>query len=128
MQGRLLVIGVGLFAVVVLVGVLNSGRSGGDLAELADRVKGGLEEDGAPQPLADCTAERLEASFDNEEIERLYDSPRGQMEGSTAVVKNPKVMKALVRDGILCVLQLERSGQYNRGELIGELRGLAKPS
>jgi len=128
MRGRLLVIGVGVFAVVVLVGVLNSGRNGGNIAELVDRVEGGLEEQGFPQPLADCTGERLEASFDDEEIENLYDSRRGQDDGTSAVVTDPAVDKEIKRSAVLCVLQLERSGQYSREELIRDLRGLARSS
>lgn len=125
MRGRILVIGAGVLAVVVLVGILNSGRSGGDMSELVDRVVAGFEERGLPQPLAECTGERLEESFDDEEIEKLYDSPRGRSEGARAVISNPKVKSEIARGGVLCALQLERSGQYSREELIRALRGVA---
>jgi hypothetical protein len=128
MRGRILAIGVGVLAVVVIVGLLNSGRSGGDMAELVDRLEGAMEEQGIPKPLVDCTGERLEAAFDDEEIEKLYDSRRGQSEGTVAVVADPAVKKELKRIVVLCALQLERSGQYNREDLIRAVRGLAHPS
>jgi hypothetical protein len=67
---------------------------------------------------------RLEASLDNEEIEKLYDSQRGIREGTAAVLANPKVEKAVVKSSIACTLQLEKSGRFNREELIEALRGL----
>jgi hypothetical protein len=122
------VFAVGLFAVVVLVGVLSSGRSGGDTAELVGRVKGALTAKGVPQPLTDCMVRRLETSLDNEEIEKLYDSPRGVTGGTAAVLVNPKVEKAIVRSGISCVLKLEKSRPFNGEELIEALRGLGERS
>jgi hypothetical protein len=122
-----LIIAVGLLVAVVFVGVLSSGRSGGDTVELVDRIRGALEAKGMPQPLTDCVARRLEASLDKEEIEKLYDSQRAVTGGTAAVLANPKVEKAVVKSGIACVLQLEKSGRFNREELMETLRGLGKP-
>ena len=118
----------GLFAVVVLVGVLSNGRGGGDTGELVDRIKSGLEEREIPRPLTDCTVRRLEATLDNGEIEKLYDSPRGQREGTTAVLDNPKVKKAAEKSMLACSLGLMRSGRLSREELLKALRGLGEPS
>jgi hypothetical protein len=123
-----LAIAAGLIVVVVFIGVLSSGRSGGDTAELVDRIKGAFGAKSVPQPLTDCTVRRLEASLDNKKIEELYDSPHAVTGGTAAVLANPMVENALVKSGIACSLQLEESGRFNREELIEILRGLGKPS
>jgi hypothetical protein len=119
-----LAIAVGLFVAVMFVGVLGGGRSGGDTAELVDHIRGALGAQGMLAPLTDCIVQRLETSLDNEGIEKLYDSPRAVREGTAAVLANPKVEKAVIKSGIACVLQLEKSGRFNREELIESLRGL----
>lgn len=117
-------VAIGLFVLVVLVALLSGGRSGGDTAELVDRLGGGLEAKGMPARLTDCMVRRLEASLDDEEIETLYDSRRGVRGGTAAVLNTPKVEHAVVRTGIACTLQLEKSRRFGREELIDALRGL----
>jgi hypothetical protein len=118
-------IAIGLLVLVVFVGVLSSGRGGGDTAELVDRIRGALGAKGIPRPLTDCMVRRLKASLDNEEIEKLYDSQRGVRGGTAAVLANPKVEKTVIKIGIACALQLEKSGRFNKEELIGALGGLS---
>jgi hypothetical protein len=128
MRWAIVVGAVGLLAVVVLVAALNSGRSGGDKAELTDKLKTALEEEGIPQSLTDCTVRRLRVSLDNGEIERLYDSARGAREGTTAVLASPVIEKTTIKSMIECGKRLEKARQLNREELIEVLRGVAKPS
>lgn len=123
-----LTIAVGLLMVVVVVGLLNSGRSGGDTTELVDRIKGALETKSMPQPLTDCMVRRLKASLDDEEIEKFYDSPRAASGGTAVVLANPNVEQAVVKSGIACILQLEKSDRFNREELIETLRELGQSS
>jgi hypothetical protein len=123
-----LALGVGVLVIVVVVGVLASGRSGGDRGELLNRVGSELQEIGFPKPLTSCMAHQLEASLDSKEIERLYDSPRGQREGTAAVVANPMVQKAVVASLKSCALSLENSGRISGEELIEALRGLGELS
>jgi hypothetical protein len=118
----------GLLAVVVLVGALTSGRSGGDTAELTDKLESAFEEEGIPQPLTDCTVRRLRFSLDNEEIERLYDTPRGTREGTAAVLDSPMVKRATIKSLIECGKSLLDTGRLNREELRHLLRGVAEPS
>lgn len=117
-------VAIGLFVLVVVVALLSSGRSGGDTAELVNRLSGALEAKGMPARLTDCMVRRLEASLDDEEIETLYDSERGVQGGTAAVLDTPNVEHAVVRTGIACTLQLEKSGRFSRKELIDALRGL----
>jgi hypothetical protein len=118
----------GLLAAVVLVGSLDSGRSGGDTAELTDKLKSALEEAGIPQPLTECTVRRLRVSLDNEVIERLYDTPRGASEGTVAVLDSPIVKKTTTKTMLECGKRLLESGRLNRDELIELLRGVAEPA
>jgi hypothetical protein len=122
------VLALGVLVVVVVFGVLASGRSGGDTGELLDRIEAGLEEHGLPKPLTSCMARQMEASLDNEEIERLYDSPRGVREGTAAVLASPKVEKAVVASGKTCAIRLEKAGRMSRAELIKAFRGLGELS
>jgi hypothetical protein len=109
---------VGLLAVVVLVGALNSGRSGGDKAELTEKLKSGLEELGIPQSLTDCAVRRTRAALDNEQVENIYDSPRGAAEGTSAVLENPMVELTAKKSLIECGKQLIRAGRLEREELL----------
>lgn len=117
-------VAISLLVVVVLVALFSSGRSGGDTAELVGRLRGELEAKGMPAPLTDCMVRRLEASLDDKEIETLYDSERGARGGTAAVLATPKVEKAVIKAGIVCTQQLEKSGQFDREELMDALREL----
>jgi hypothetical protein len=101
----------GFVAIVLVVVLVAGGDSGDDKAGLIDEIKKELVAAGAPRPLADCLVDRLNGSLDNSEIERLY----GYVESPLA---NPKVNKAVVKSGIDCVQQLERTGEVSRSELL----------
>lgn len=118
-------VAISLLVAVVVVALLTGGRSGGDTAELIDRLSAALEAKDMPAPMTDCIVRRLETSLDDKEIETLYDSERAAQGGTAAVLAAPKVEQDVVRSGIACTLQLEESGRFDREELIDALHGLS---
>ena len=108
----------GFVAIVLVVVLVAGGDSGDDKTGFIDEIKTELVAAGAPRPLTDCLVDRLNGSLDNAEIERLY----GYVESPLA---NPKVNKAVVKSGIACVQQLERTGEVSRSELLDFFKAMS---
>lgn len=109
---------------IVVVAIANQGRDGGNRAEFIGHVRRELEARGAPHQLTDCVVRRLDAALNNKEIEKIYESQRGVLDGDAAVLASPRVKSSVQKSMIGCGLWLMRSGRLSKAELIRSLQGM----
>jgi len=95
-----------------------SSDPGGNKATLLQEVEEGFEESGAPPRFIDCLVHGLDATLDNREIEKAYESVSSDAsESEVAEAIGPKATRAVEEAAFICTKQLLRSGDYSRAEL-----------